>query len=210
MNAIRLLAQEISGGIVHCVGAPCTLCDLSILADRSTRFLLFNVMLPIAALMILIGGILLLTARGNQQQQTQGKAVLTYAVWGMIIAFAAWLIITTLLATLGYKATWYAFPDPSSCVAATGGTNGGGGGGNEAYCIFNGQARCTNVGSCDVCTGEGGGCTAAKPSECGGSGGNEAYCIFGGRARCTNVGECRVCTNEGAEGCATTRPSTCN
>lgn len=120
MNAIRLLAQEISGGIVHCVGDPCTLCDLSILADRLTRFLLFNVMLPIAALMILIGGILLLTARDNQQRQTQGKAVLTYAVWGMIIAFAAWLIISTLLATLGYKqGPWYAFPDPSICVSAT-------------------------------------------------------------------------------------------
>lgn len=125
----------ISGGIVHCVGDPCTLCDLSILADRLTRFLLFNVMLPIAALMILIGGIMLLTARDNQQQQTQGKAVLTYAVWGMIIAFSAWLIISTLLATLGYKGTWYAFPDPSTCVNAATGTNGqkrrGGGVGGE-------------------------------------------------------------------------------
>lgn len=167
MNAIRLLAQEISGGIVHCVGDPCTLCDLSILADRFTRFLLFNVMLPIAALMILIGGILLLTARDNQQQQTQGKAVFTYAIYGMIFAFAAWLIVSTLLATLGYKGTWYAFPDPSQCVAGGGGGgNGGGGGGNEAYCIFNGQARCTNVGSCDVCANEGGGCTTTRPSTC--------------------------------------------
>ena len=131
---LELFAQAISGGIVHCVGDPCTLCDLSILADRFTRFLLFNVMLPIAALMILIGGILILTARDNQQQQTQGKAVLTYAVWGMIIAFAAWLIVTTLLATLGYKqGPWYAFPDASTCAAATGtndkGRKGGGVGG---------------------------------------------------------------------------------
>ena len=132
---LELFAQAISGGIVHCVGDPCTLCDLSILADRFTRFLLFNVMLPIAALMILIGGILILTARDNQQQQTQGKAVLTYAVWGMIIAFAAWLIVTTLLATLGYKDTWYTFPDQSICVNATTGTDGkgrkGGGVGGE-------------------------------------------------------------------------------
>ncbi len=121
---LELFAQAISGGIVHCVGDPCTLCDLSILADRFTRFLLFNVMLPIAALMILIGGILILTARDNQQQQTQGKAVLTYAVWGMIIAFAAWLIVTTLLATLGYKqGPWYAFPDQSTCVNAATGTD---------------------------------------------------------------------------------------
>ena len=124
MNAINLIAQAISGGIVQCATDPCTLCDLFILADRLTRFLLFNVMLPIAALMILIGGVLILTARDNQQQQSQGKAVFTYAVWGMIIAFAAWLIVTTLLTTLGYnKGPWYAFPDQSTCVNAATGTN---------------------------------------------------------------------------------------
>lgn len=119
MNITELLAQAISGGIVQCVNDPCTLCDLSILADRFTRFLLFNIMLPIAALMVLIGGTMLLTARDNQQQQSQGKAVLSYAVWGMIIAFAAWLIVSTLLATLGYKYTWYTFPDQSTCAPAT-------------------------------------------------------------------------------------------
>lgn len=119
---IELLSQAISGGIVHCTGDPCTLCDLSILADRFTRFLMFNIMLPIAALMILIGGIMLLTARDNQNQQTQGKAVLTYAVLGMIIVFAAWLIVTTFLTTLGYKDVWYAFPDPASCIPATTGS----------------------------------------------------------------------------------------
>lgn len=134
ISATLAATGPISGGIVHCVGDPCTLCDLSILADRFTRFLLFNVMLPIAALMILVGGVMLLTARDNQQRQTQGKAVLWYAVWGMIIAFAAWLIVSTFLATLGYKGVWYKFPNASSCVAVTGGTGGGGGGGGGSTC----------------------------------------------------------------------------
>lgn len=119
-SALYAFAQTspISGGIVQCANDPCTLCDIWILADRLTRFLLFNLMLPLAALMILIGGALLLTARDNQQQHAQGKAVFTYAIYGMIVAFAAWLIVSTLLATLGYKDTWYAFPDSSSCIAA--------------------------------------------------------------------------------------------
>lgn len=137
------LSQAISGGIVQCATDPCTLCDLYVLADRLTRFLMFNIMLPIAALMILVGGVLLLTARDNQAQQTQGKAVFTAAVYGIIIAFAAWLIITALLGAIGFKAlpwgAWYDFPDCPASAASTETGNGNTSGSSTITCTEGGD-----------------------------------------------------------------------
>ena len=165
-----ILAQAISGGIVQCATDPCTLCDLYVLADRLTRFLMFNIMLPIAALMILVGGILLLTARDNQTQQQQGKAVFYYAVMGMIITFAAWLIITALLGAIGFKelpwGAWYDFPD---CPAAT--SNAGSGGTSD------GSSGTPSAGSCTPV--ENGPCsTASLGSSCFGSVASQASSIY--------------------------------
>lgn len=107
-------------------GISCNLCDLYVLAKNVINFALFWLALPIAVIVFLWGGILLLTSRGSEEQLKQGKAALTNAVLGIIIAFAAWLIINTLLVTLGFgiKFTqgilpWNTFPTCEAPIATT-------------------------------------------------------------------------------------------
>ena len=63
----------------------------------------------------------MLTSRGDPKQLEQGKAAISNAVIGLIIAFAAWLIVNTLLVTLGFQVPfknampWNEFP---TCEAA--------------------------------------------------------------------------------------------
>jgi hypothetical protein len=108
---------------------PCTLCHLYNLAKNILDFLLFWLALPIAVLVLLGGGILLLVSTGNPSTIQRGKDAMQNAVIGLIIAFAAWIIINTILATLGFitfqgtggPADWFEAP---TCLAAIEGTGG--------------------------------------------------------------------------------------
>lgn len=97
------------GGLVplNCQGGagqpcPCTLCDLYELGKRIINFLLYAVSIPIAALAFLYGGVRMLTSQGNPNAITEGKAAITNAVIGLALAFFAWIILSTILTTLGY------------------------------------------------------------------------------------------------------------
>jgi len=79
---------------------PCTLKDLFVLAEKVINFLLFQLAMPLAIVAILIGGILMITARGDTGQLQRGKDIFYYSVIGFILAFGAWLIIEVVVATL--------------------------------------------------------------------------------------------------------------
>lgn len=78
----------------------CTLSDLAKLADKIINFLLFSLAMPLAIVSILIGGILMITSRGDPGQLQRGKDVFYYSVIGFILAFGAWLIIEVIITTL--------------------------------------------------------------------------------------------------------------
>ncbi|PJE64509.1 MAG: hypothetical protein COU90_01555 [Candidatus Ryanbacteria bacterium CG10_big_fil_rev_8_21_14_0_10_43_42] len=132
------MAHAQSGGLVPCGDTKaCDLCDLYVLVKNIIDFILFKFILPVAVISLLIGGILLLTSRGNPGQLETGKAALYNTIIGILIAFAAWVIISTLLSTIGFKnfgggLPWNDFPTCQARIvpAFTGG--GGGGGGAEA------------------------------------------------------------------------------
>lgn len=132
-------AGPVLGGIVPLgcqKGVPCTLCDLYILANRFVNFLLFNLAVPIAIIMFLIGGIILLTAGESEEKQRRGKSILTSVVFGIALAFFAWVIINTLLLTIGFRIPfpegakfWQEFPDcPTASFGGGGGPGEDGGG----------------------------------------------------------------------------------
>ncbi len=95
----------------------CDLCSFIVLVNRIVQFLLFDLGLPIGVIAILVAGYFFLTAGGSEQQIQQGKDTLKYAVFGLIIAFGAWLIVDTILRGLtdpnGFLQTgpWNNFPD---------------------------------------------------------------------------------------------------
>lgn len=125
----------IAGGIVPCgrerddavtpefENCPCRLCHLFILIDRIVDFTLFKIIAPLAVLMIVIGGAIFLTASGNPERISAGKRLMTNTVIGILIIFAAWLIINTILMFIGVadwtglKTGWWKIecPVPSIC-----------------------------------------------------------------------------------------------
>ena len=110
-----------AAGLVPC--DVCTPCDLWELAYNIVWFLLFSLALPILTVAILAGGVMILVSAGNQSLREKGKALIWNAVIGILIAFTAYLIINTIIATLAtgkFTAGWNSI---SGCQAV--GTSGG-------------------------------------------------------------------------------------
>jgi hypothetical protein len=101
--------EELRGGLVpcdrscddpctaECECAPCTLCHLFVLAKRIIDFLTLNILFPLAVLMIVIGGVMFLTAAGDPGRIGTAKKILTSVVIGLVIIFLAWLIVDTII-----------------------------------------------------------------------------------------------------------------
>jgi len=99
-----------AGGLVTCDGADCDFNALMELVNEVIRFILFNMVVPIAAIMFAYAGFLLVTAGGETAgARTKAKTIFTNAVIGLVLAVASWLIIRTILSILGYKGDWIGF-----------------------------------------------------------------------------------------------------
>jgi hypothetical protein len=92
---------------------PCTICDAFQLINRIITFILTQIVTPLSIIALIMGGIILLTAGGSSQKVSIGKKILTTTLLGIILAFAGWLIINTILGTIikkGVYAPWDKFP----------------------------------------------------------------------------------------------------
>lgn len=67
---------------------------------------LFIIVMPIAGILIMYGGVLIMTAAGNVSRIAQGKSVITTAVVGIVIALCSWLIIYSVYNLLGVSNTF--------------------------------------------------------------------------------------------------------
>ena len=94
-------AQE---GLVTCGGETqpaCELCHLFQLINNILNWVLFVLVPIIAPIFIVVGGIYLLIARGNPEMFNKGKSVLTATIIGLIIVYTAYVLLSTVLTTLG-------------------------------------------------------------------------------------------------------------
>ena len=118
--AAPALAAPLEIGLVPCgfEGLPaCDPCYLWYLAGNIVDFLLKGLALPILALALLAGGIVWLTSSGNPAQIEKGKKILTSSVLGIFIAFGAWLIVNTIIHTLGQGGLSWAWESTYACPA---------------------------------------------------------------------------------------------
>lgn len=90
-----------AAGLVPCDGS-CGFGDLLTLIGNVINFLLFRIAMPIAAIMFAYAGFLLLFSGGNPGARSKAKDIFVNVAFGLAIAMAAWLIITTILSLLGY------------------------------------------------------------------------------------------------------------
>jgi hypothetical protein len=106
-------SSKLSGGFVPCgrlcddpntpifEDCPCRLCHFLILGDKIVKFALFRIAVPIAVLMVVIGGAMFLSAGGSPEKISSAKNLIKNVVFGMVIIFAAWIIVNTIFMLIG-------------------------------------------------------------------------------------------------------------
>ena len=99
-------------GVVPCDNSdtyPCDFNALMTLINNIISFILFDIVVPIAAIMFFYAGFELVTSGGNTEKRGMAKKVFTKAIFGLALAAGAWLIVKTILSILGYDGAWIGF-----------------------------------------------------------------------------------------------------
>ena len=92
-----------ASSLVKCNGTPTDPCrfeDFMALVQRMINFILI-LMLPICAIIFAYIGFLFLTSGGNSETKSKAKGILMNVVKGIILVLAAWLIVKTIVVSLG-------------------------------------------------------------------------------------------------------------
>ena len=69
--------------------------------DGILDFVLFKIVLPVASLLSVIGGMMFLFYTEDPEKAKKGKSILTSVVIGVVVIFAAWLIINSFFMAIG-------------------------------------------------------------------------------------------------------------
>jgi len=94
-------------GLVPCGNPgqpPCQLCHFFVMLDRILDFIFTRLVPAVAVLMLMIGGVMFFFAGGSPQTLGTAKSIITSVFIGLIIIFAAWLIINTFFLIIGVAA----------------------------------------------------------------------------------------------------------
>jgi hypothetical protein len=93
--------------VPECPDEGCGFKEFMELINKVINFLLFVIATPLAALIFVYAGIMLITAGGDPGKFTTAKTILKNLVFGYVIALAAWLIVNTILTSLGFHGAWF-------------------------------------------------------------------------------------------------------
>ncbi len=125
--SLFLIPQQAQAGVVPCGLAtddpdqpgnqtvPCQFCHFFVLFKNVVDFLLFRIVPSLAALMLAIGGFMYVFAylspgealpgggKGGPVLLGRAKSLLSSVVWGLLIIFAAWVIVNTFFMLIGVQ-----------------------------------------------------------------------------------------------------------
>ncbi|MFA6136191.1 MAG: hypothetical protein WC705_02435 [Candidatus Paceibacterota bacterium] len=82
---------------------PCTFKHFMVMVDKIIWFAVFSVAVPVGVIWIMVGGFMMMTAQGNEGKFSKGKSMAQGVIIALLITFAAWLIVDTLITLLGIK-----------------------------------------------------------------------------------------------------------
>ena len=88
-------AQIVPGG-----EEPLNWCDFFKMLENIVLFLTFKIAVPLAALLLAVGGFLFLFSEGKPEKIGRAKTFFRAAIIGLILAFCATLLIDTLVSFL--------------------------------------------------------------------------------------------------------------
>ena len=95
---------QAAGLVPDCGGVEqpaCTFCDLFILFNNVVRFIMFDLVPPIAVFMLVVGGIMYFFAGTSPSVLTRAKSIITSVAIGLAIVFCSWIIVNTVLVKSG-------------------------------------------------------------------------------------------------------------
>ncbi len=82
---------------------PCEFKHFMILINTVIDFIFKYLAMPIAAIMFVYAGGLLVITGGSPENRTKAKSIFTSTLIGLVLAAAAWIIVRTLLLIMEYK-----------------------------------------------------------------------------------------------------------
>ena len=97
---IKKISKYLAIVPASCTSSSCGLCEFVTLIDNLIKFALFALILPVCVIAFITAGIFLLSSVGNPQRIERGKKIFLYALWGLILAFVAFLVVHIILVTL--------------------------------------------------------------------------------------------------------------
>jgi hypothetical protein len=90
-------------GLVPCNGPDCTFVSVVTLINKVMQFLVYDVAVPISAVLFAWAGFLFLTSAGNSGQIEKAKGIFMNVFIGLVVALAAWLIVNLITTALTNK-----------------------------------------------------------------------------------------------------------
>jgi len=86
----------------------CQLCHFFVMLDAILDFVLVNIVIPVAILMIVIAGIMFYLSSGNPANLRTANAIITATITGLFLIFGAWVLVNTFFTVIGV-ANWEGF-----------------------------------------------------------------------------------------------------
>ncbi|MEI7765244.1 MAG: hypothetical protein WCI93_01515 [bacterium] len=103
------LSNNADGLVAKCGPDGCGFSDLLVMINKVIDFIFKYMVLPIAAIMFAYAGFMLVVSAGASEKRTKAKNVFINVAIGLVIAAAAWLIVSTILSIVGHNTTinWF-------------------------------------------------------------------------------------------------------
>jgi type IV secretory pathway VirB2 component (pilin) len=95
---------SLAAGFVPCGGQgepACQFCHFFVMLDTILDFIILRMAPTVAVLMLVIGGVMFFFAGTKPEALKTGKDIISSALFGLAIIFAAWIIINTFFGFIG-------------------------------------------------------------------------------------------------------------
>ena len=105
-------ALEPGKSVIPCDGPDCNICSVFQLIANVVSFLTLKIAAPVGIIVLMYGGFMMIAYGANPSYKEKGLEALWAAILGLVITFAAWMIVNTILGAIADKPfydSWYKF-----------------------------------------------------------------------------------------------------
>lgn len=93
----------VAAGLVPCTGSDCTICHFLKMIHDVLFFVVYKIVAPLAGLLFLIGGIMMMLSGASEDWLKKGKELCKNTLIGILIILSSWVIVNTLITTFGVR-----------------------------------------------------------------------------------------------------------